>query len=107
MKLLHISDLHFGKTLHECPLVEEDQPHWKEKFLELVDEIKPDAVLIAGDVYDRSTPSNEAVKLLDEFLLAINISFVVHPQLVFLCFLLIFLVYCLLILHWRGSIIFP
>lgn len=68
MKLLHISDLHFGKTLHECPLVEEDQPHWKEKFLELVDEIKPDAVLIAGDVYDRSTPSNEAVKLLDEFL---------------------------------------
>ncbi len=68
MKLLHISDLHFGKALHECPLVEEDQPYWKEKFMELVSDIKPDAVLIAGDVYDRSTPSNEAVKLLDEFL---------------------------------------
>ena len=36
MKLLHIADLHFGKSLHECSLIEEDQPYWKEKFLELV-----------------------------------------------------------------------
>lgn len=68
MKLLHIADLHFGKSLHECSLIEEDQPYWKDKFLELVSREKPDAVLIAGDVYDRSTPSGEAVKLLDEMI---------------------------------------
>lgn len=68
MKLLHIADLHFGKTLHECALIENDQPYWKNKFIELVDTEKPDAILIAGDVYDRSAPSNEAVKLLDEML---------------------------------------
>lgn len=68
MKLLHIADLHFGKSLHECSLIEKDQPYWKDKFLELVSREKPDAVLIAGDVYDRSTPSGEAVKLLDEMI---------------------------------------
>lgn len=68
MRLLHIADLHFGKSLHECSLIEEDQPYWKDKFLELVSRDKPDAVLIAGDVYDRSTPSGEAVKLLDEMI---------------------------------------
>ena len=59
MKFLHIADLHFGKSLHECPLVEEDQPWWVDRFLELTDSVKPDAVLIAGDVYDRSSPSGE------------------------------------------------
>jgi len=68
MKLLHIADLHFGKSLHECALAETDQPYWVKKFIELTDRVRPDAVLIAGDVYDRSTPSNEAVKLLDELL---------------------------------------
>ena len=68
MKFLHIADLHFGKSLHECSLAEEDQPFWVDRFLELADRVKPQAVLIAGDVYDRSAPSNEAVKLLDRLL---------------------------------------
>ena len=72
MKFLHIADLHFGKALHDCPLVEEDQPFWADRFLELADSVKPDAVLIAGDVYDRSSPSGEAVRLLDLFLTGLH-----------------------------------
>ena len=68
MKFLHIADLHFGKSLHDCSLVEEDQPFWVERFMELVDRVRSQAVVIAGDVYDRSAPSNEAVRLLDRFL---------------------------------------
>lgn len=65
MRFLHIADLHFGKQLYELPLIEEDQPFWVDKFLKLAEDKKPDAVLIAGDVYDRTAPSNEAVMLLD------------------------------------------
>ena len=72
MKFLHIADLHFGKSLHDCPLVEEDQPCWAKRFLELTEKVKPDAVLIAGDVYDRSSPSGEAVRLLDLFLTGLH-----------------------------------
>jgi len=68
MKFLHISDLHLGKTMNEYPLVKEDQPYWIEQFLALVDEKKADAVVIAGDVYDRSNPSNEAVRLFDHLI---------------------------------------
>lgn len=72
MRFLHIADLHFGKSLHDCSLVEEDQPYWADRFLELTDKVKPDAVLIAGDVYDRSSPSGEAVRLLDAFLTGLH-----------------------------------
>lgn len=68
MKFLHISDLHFGKIMNEIPLIENDQPFWKDRFMEVVCKSKADAVVIAGDVYDRSNPSNEAVKLLDNFI---------------------------------------
>lgn len=68
MRFLHIADLHFGKSMNEVSLIEEDQPHWVEKFLEIVDETKSDAVVIAGDVYDRSSPSGDAVSLLDYML---------------------------------------
>ena len=69
MKLLHISDLHFGKAIHGVSMLENgDQPYWVNEFLALVSEIKPDAVLIAGDVYDRSSPSGEAVTLLSRLL---------------------------------------
>lgn len=69
MKLIHIADLHFGKNLHGFSLIENrDQPYWAEQFLRLVEEEKPDAVLIAGDVYDRGAPANQAVELLDSFL---------------------------------------
>ena len=49
MKLLHLSDTHFGKQLHGVSLLEnEDQPRWVDKLLECVDEQRPDAVLNAG-----------------------------------------------------------
>ena len=69
MKLFHLADLHFGKCIHGYSMIEMgDQPYWIEQILKKADELKPDAVLIAGDVYDRAVPSKEAVNLLDEFL---------------------------------------
>lgn len=69
MKFLHLADLHFGKYLYGCSMIDRgDQSHWKEQLLQLVEEEKPQAIVIAGDVYDRSAPSNEAVALLDELL---------------------------------------
>lgn len=69
MKFLHLADLHFGKSIHGVSLLENyDQPFWVEQFLALVQKVQPDAVIIAGDVYDRSTPSADAVQLLDYML---------------------------------------
>lgn len=68
MKFFHVSDLHFGKTLHNVPLVEEDQPYWVEQFIKAVDDYNPEAVVIAGDVYDRKVPSPEAMKLFDHLI---------------------------------------
>lgn len=69
MKIIHISDLHFGKTIDGLSLVAQgDQEYWIDEFLKLVDKEKPQAVLVAGDVYDRTMPSAEATALLDKFL---------------------------------------
>ena len=69
MKIIHISDLHLGKSVNGYNLLKEgDQPYWCEQFLKLCDEEKPDAVMMAGDIYDRSVPGGEAVSLLDHFL---------------------------------------
>lgn len=67
MKFLHTADLHIGKKLHECSLLE-DQRHILKQIYEIACENRVDAVLIAGDIYDRSVPSTEAVELLDDFL---------------------------------------
>lgn len=67
MKFLHIADLHLGIQLYEFSMLEE-QRHMLEQILEMVRTYRVDAVLIAGDVYDRSVPGVEAVKLLDWFL---------------------------------------
>lgn len=67
MKFIHLSDLHLGKRLNEFSLLE-DQKYILIKILNVIDGEKPDAVLIAGDVYDKSVPSAEAVELFDEFL---------------------------------------
>ena len=67
MKILHLSDLHIGKRVHEVSMTE-DQEYILTKILRLCDDEKPDAVLIAGDVYDKSVPSAEAVTLFDDFL---------------------------------------
>ena len=67
MKLIHLSDLHIGKRVHEVSMIE-DQEYILLKILEIIDGEKPDAVLICGDVYDKSIPSAEAVALFDDFL---------------------------------------
>lgn len=70
MKLLHLSDLHLGKRVNEISMLE-DQREILTKILALCGERRPDVVLIAGDIYDRSVPSTEAVGLLDDFLTAL------------------------------------
>ncbi|MBQ7365308.1 MAG: exonuclease SbcCD subunit D [Clostridia bacterium] len=71
MKFFHLSDLHIGKRLNEFSLLE-DQTYILNEILSLVDAEQPDGILIAGDVYDKSLPSAEAVTLLDHFLAALN-----------------------------------
>lgn len=67
MKFFHLSDLHIGKQLHFYPLLE-DQKYILEQVAEQAEAEKPDAVVIAGDIYDRPVPSAEAVSLFDWFL---------------------------------------
>lgn len=71
MKLIHLSDLHLGKRLNEFSLVE-DQEAILNQILEIVEAEKPDALVIAGDVYDKAVPSVEAVALFDEFLVRLS-----------------------------------
>lgn len=67
MKLIHLSDLHLGKRVNEFSMLE-DQQYILTEILQIIDQEKPDGVIIAGDVYDKSVPSAEAVALLDDFL---------------------------------------
>ena len=67
MKLLHLGDLHLGKSLGEFDLIE-DQKYILNQILDLIVQESVDAVLIAGDVYDKSIPSEAATRLLDTFL---------------------------------------
>ena len=67
MKFIHISDLHIGKRVNEKSLIEE-QEHILAQICGIVKDQNPDAVLIAGDVYDKAVPSGEAVLLFDSFL---------------------------------------
>lgn len=71
MKLIHLSDLHLGKKVHEVSMLE-DQRYILQEILGIIDEEAPEAVLIAGDVYDKSVPSAEAVRLLDDFLVELS-----------------------------------
>lgn len=71
MKLLHLSDLHLGKRVNEFNLLD-DQDFILRRVLELFDAERPDALLIAGDVYDKSVPSAEAVELFHRFLCALS-----------------------------------
>lgn len=67
MKFIHMSDLHLGKRLNEFSLLE-DQKYILLKIINIIDDEKPDGVIIAGDIYDKSVPSAEAVELFDEFM---------------------------------------
>ena len=67
MKILHLGDLHLGKSVNDFNMIE-DQKYLLDQILGIVKDKQIDAVLIAGDVYDKSVPSEEAVRLLDFFL---------------------------------------
>lgn len=67
MRFLHLGDLHLGKTLGEFRLID-DQRYILDQVMDLAMERKADTVLVAGDVYDRAVPSEEAVSLLDYFI---------------------------------------
>lgn len=67
MKLIHLSDLHIGKRVNEFSMLE-DQKYILKVILGIIDNENPDGIMIAGDVYDKSVPSAEAVQLLDDFL---------------------------------------
>lgn len=71
MKFIHIADLHLGKTVNEMNLLK-DQEYVLRQILEIAKQEKVDGILIAGDVYDRSIPSAEAVSLFDWFLTNIS-----------------------------------
>lgn len=71
MRLLHTGDLHIGKRLGECPLLE-DQRHILEQIRRLAQTRRVDALVIAGDVYDKTLPPTEAVTLLDDFLTVLH-----------------------------------
>lgn len=71
MKLIHISDLHIGKRVNEFSMME-DQEYILTKIINIVDEETPEAILICGDVYDKSVPSAEAVALFDDFLVRLS-----------------------------------
>lgn len=67
MKFLHLSDLHLGKSVHEFSMIE-DQEYILKIILGITDGEKPDAVLISGDIFDRTVAPTEALRLFDDFL---------------------------------------
>lgn len=68
MKFLHLGDLHLGKALSNFDLIE-DQRYILDQILHIAEKEAVDGVLIAGDVYDKSVPSEAAMRLLDDFLI--------------------------------------
>ena len=70
MKFIHLSDLHLGKRVLEFSMIE-DQEYILKEILTIIKNEKPDGVIIAGDVYDKSVPSEDAMRLWDEFLISL------------------------------------
>lgn len=71
MKLIHLSDFHIGKRVNEFSMLE-DQEYILTKIINVIDDEKPDGVMITGDIYDKSVPSAEAVQLFDDFLVRLS-----------------------------------
>ena len=67
MKLMHLSDLHLGKRVNEFSMLE-DQVYIINKIISIIDDKKPDGIILAGDIYDKPIPPAEAVELFDDFL---------------------------------------
>jgi len=67
VKLIHLADLHIGKRVNEFSMLE-DQQYVLGEILRLIDEERPDGIVMAGDIYDKSVPAGEAVEIFDQFL---------------------------------------
>ena len=62
MKILHLGDLHLGKSVNDFSMIE-DQKYILEQILKIVEAQQIDVVLIAGDVYDKSVPDRKSTRL--------------------------------------------
>ncbi len=67
MRFIHTADWHLGRLFHTVHLTD-DQAYVLDQFVDLVADVRPSAVLVAGDVYDRGVPPTEAVELLNDIL---------------------------------------
>ncbi|MBQ7476029.1 MAG: exonuclease SbcCD subunit D [Selenomonadaceae bacterium] len=72
MKIIHTADWHLGKTLKNMPLIDDQNFILNGEFMKIADDFQPDAVIIAGDVYDRGVPPVDAVNLFDEIIFKLN-----------------------------------
>lgn len=73
LKLMHIADLHIGRTINQHSLLE-DQQLMLDQLIDQIDKQHIDLLIIAGDIYDRSLPSKEAVQLFEQFIKGVNIE---------------------------------
>ncbi|TDM42314.1 exonuclease SbcCD subunit D [Macrococcoides goetzii] len=73
MKIMHIADLHIGRTINQFSLLN-DQQMILSQLIERIDEEGIDVLVIAGDIYDRSIPSKEAMQVYESFLLSVNVD---------------------------------
>ena len=72
MRFLHLADLHLGKSIYGTSLIDNgDQKVWVDRFLKKTSELKPDAVVVAGDIYDRGLPPGKAAQLLSTMVTSI------------------------------------
>lgn len=71
MKILHTADWHIGKKLNGRDLID-DQRFVLEQLMNQIEELKPDIIVVAGDLYDRSNPSKEALKMVNHYLYKMN-----------------------------------
>lgn len=71
MKILHLSDLHLGKKVNEYSMLN-DQQYILNQILNIIDNENLDCIIIAGDIYDKSVPSAEAIQVFDSFLFSLS-----------------------------------
>ncbi len=68
VKILHTSDWHLGRCINQRSLIEDQRWLFEKSFVPMLDRVAPDIVLVAGDIYDRPVPGQDAVELLDDIL---------------------------------------
>lgn len=71
MRFAHLSDLHIGKRVNGFSMIE-DQKYILNQMIEIIKKEQVEAVLLAGDIYDKTVPSAEAVQVLDDFLIQLS-----------------------------------